>query len=90
MRRFVVGVATLVVALALAGAALAGGGGQKSQGYQGPGESVQGELQQGVAGASTSSGTLPFSGQDLTLLTVGGIALILVGTGFYRLSRRQS
>ncbi len=90
MRRFVVGVATLVVALALAGAALAGGGGHKSQGYQGPGESVQGELQQGVAGVSTSSGTLPFSGQDLTLLTVGGIALILVGTGFYRLSRRQS
>jgi hypothetical protein len=90
MRRFVVGVATLVVALALAGAALAGGGGQKAQGYQGPGESVQGELQQGVAGVSTSSGTLPFSGQDLTLLIVGGIALILVGTGFYRLSRRQS
>jgi hypothetical protein len=89
MRRFVVSVATLVVALALAGAAFAGEG-QKPQGYQGQGESVQGELQQGVAGVSTSSGTLPFSGQDLTLLIVGGIALILVGTGFYRLSRRQS
>lgn len=89
MRRFVIGVATLVVALALAGAALAGGG-QKSPGYQGPGESVQGEVQQGVAGATTSSGTLPFTGQDLTLLAVGGVALILVGTGFYRLSRRRS
>jgi hypothetical protein len=87
MRRIIIGVATVVAALALAGAALAG---EKAEGYEGPGESVQGQVQEGVAGASTSGGALPFSGQDLTFLAVGGVALILVGSGFYRLSRRRS
>jgi hypothetical protein len=89
MRRIIIGVATVVAALALTGAALAGPGGQKAEGYEGPGESVQGQVEEGVAGAEISGGALPFSGQDLTFLAVGGVALVLVGTGFYRLSRRQ-
>jgi hypothetical protein len=91
MRRLIIGVATVVAALALTGASLAGPGGQKAEGYEGPGESVQGQVEGGVAGVSTSGGgALPFSGQDLTFLAVGGVALILVGSGFYRLSRRRS
>lgn len=88
MRRIIIGVATVVAALALTGAALAG---EKAEGYEGPGESVQGQVEEGVAGAGiTSGGALPFSGQDLTFLAIGGVALILVGSGFYRLSRRRS
>lgn len=91
MRRIIIGVATVVAALALTGAALAGpGGGQKAEGYEGPGESVQGQVQQGVPGAGISGGALPFSGQDLTFLAIGGVALILAGTAFFRLSRRRS
>jgi hypothetical protein len=87
MRRFTVVVATATIALALAGAALAGSG--KSPGYQGPGESVQGQVEQGVLGAETSGGTLPFTGLELSVFVIGGVALILTGTGFYRLSRRR-
>jgi hypothetical protein len=90
MRRIIIGVATVVAALALTGAASAGQGGQKAEGYEGPGESVQGEVQQGVPGVAVSGGALPFSGQDLTFLAVGGVALILAGTVFYRASRRRS
>jgi hypothetical protein len=90
MRRIIIGVATVVAALALTGAAMAGPGGQKAEGYEGPGESVQGQVEAGVAGVGiTSGGALPFSGQDLTFLAISGVALILVGTSFYRLSRRR-
>ena len=84
MRRFIVAVASATVALALVGVALG-----KSPGYQGPAESVQGQVQQGVLGAQTSGGTLPFTGLELTVFVIGGVALILTGTGFYRLSRRR-
>lgn len=91
MPRFLVVVAALLTALALAGATLAAVG-PRPQGYQGPGESVQGQVGNqggGVAGEETGFGSLPFSGLDLTLLAAGGAALILVGGGFYRLSRRR-
>jgi hypothetical protein len=87
MRRFTVALASATVALALVSAAIGGAG--KNPGYQGPGESVQGQVEQGVAGEQFSSGTLPFSGLELTVFVVGGAALILMGTGFYRLSRRR-
>jgi hypothetical protein len=88
MRRYLVVAAAVFTALALAGAALAAE--PRPQGYQGPGESVQGQVGSGgVAGEETGFGSLPFSGLDLTLLAAGGAALILAGGGFYRLSRRR-
>lgn len=91
MPRFLVVVAAVLTALALAGATLAAVG-PRAQGYQGQGESIQGQLGNqggGVAGEEAGFGVLPFSGQDLTLLAVGGAVLILVGSGFFRLSRRR-
>jgi hypothetical protein len=90
MRRYLVVAAAVFTALALAGAALAAE--PRPQGYQGPGESVQGQVGNqggGVAGEEAGFGSLPFSGLDLTLLAAGGAALILAGGGFYRLSRRR-
>jgi hypothetical protein len=90
MRRYLVVAAAVFTALALAGTAVAADVGPRAQGYQGPGESVQGQLgNQGVAGEEAGFGALPFSGQDLTLLAIGGAVLILVGSGFHRLSRRR-
>jgi hypothetical protein len=88
MRRLTVGGLTLLLALALANAALAIGPGQKAEGYQGPGEAVQGQVQQGEV-AAAQVGALPFTGLDLTLLAVAGAVLIIVGAGFFRLSRRR-
>ena len=85
MRRYVGVIAVIVTALVFTGAAL----GQTPGGYQGPGESVQGELGGPTGVAGEQAGALPFSGQDLTLLAAGGAALILVGGTFYRLSRRR-
>ena len=87
MKRLIVGIATIALALALVGAAL---GAPRSQGYQGQAGGVQGEVQQGQAAGGVASGALPFSGQDLTIFVVAGLVLILAGGGFYRLNRRRS
>jgi hypothetical protein len=63
---------------------------QKPATYNGPGGNVQQQVQQGAAGAEGQTaqvGKLPFTGQDLAVLVVGGVVLLLVGAGFRRLSR---
>lgn len=85
-------VAALFTALLLTPSAFAAGNTslQKPPTYNGPAGNVQGQVQQGVAGAvaqTGQAGTLPFTGQDLALLVAAGIVLLGVGAGFRRLSR---
>ena len=87
MRRSSVITTIVVLALALSSSGLAATG----QGYRGQAGGVLGELQGGSQGQSlAASGSLPFSGQDLTLTVAAGVLLILAGGTFYRLSRRRS
>jgi hypothetical protein len=63
---------------------------QKPATYNGPGGNVQQQVQEGVAGAAGQTaqvGKLPFTGQDLAVLVVGGFVLLVVGAGFRRLTR---
>ncbi len=48
---------------------------------------LQQELQGGAAGANAG---LPFTGLDLTLMIVGGTALLLTGAGLRRLARNRA
>ncbi len=50
---------------------------------------VQENLDQNVS-TTGESGTLPFTGVDLALLTVGGFALLLLGWGFRRFGKARS
>ncbi len=77
--------ATMLAALVFASAAIAAGG-SAAEGYGGPGGQVQTQVQGSLG--QTGSGTLPFTGLDLGLLVVGGIALILVGGAIRRLGAR--
>jgi hypothetical protein len=86
--RYVLG--ALCLALALAPAAL-GAGGAASEGYGGAGGNVQNEVSQGAAPSAVAhSGSLPFTGLDLALLVVGGVALVAVGVGVRRAARRSA
>jgi hypothetical protein len=49
---------------------------------------LQEELTQ-VAGAGAQGG-LPFTGLDLTLMAVGGVALLLTGVGLRRVARNRN
>jgi len=49
----------------------------------------QAHAQQGVKGA-VSSGKLPFTGIDLTVVSIAGIALLGLGFGLRRLGRERS
>ena len=54
-------------------------------------ENVQQGLQQSAqGGVAGSKAGLPFTGLDLTLMIVGGTALLLTGTGLRRLGRNRS
>lgn len=57
---------------------------QQQLGQQGGGEGVADD---DVAAVGQRGGTLPFTGFDLALLTVGAGALLLLGWGFRRLGR---
>jgi hypothetical protein len=75
--------AAFLVMLVLAGSALAQDpAGQGYAGQSAPLGGVAGE-QSGSAGVQ-ASGSLPFTGIDLALLVVGGIALAVVGAGLVR------
>jgi hypothetical protein len=77
--------------LALAPAALAASGsGSAGTGYGGNAGEVQNDVSQGAVHAAATKGTLPFTGLDLALLVVGGLALVVVGAGLRRASRRPA
>jgi hypothetical protein len=83
MRRLMVLSVTFVVALMLTTSAFAAA---KPKAYQGQAGGVQGQV---AAKGTAVRGTLPFTGQDLALIAIGGTVLILGGAGFYRLSRNR-
>ena len=86
LRCLLVAVCALFV---LAPAAL-GAGGSADKGYGGNGGGVQNEVNQGAVQAAAAKGSLPFTGLDLALLVVGGISLVIVGSGLRRASRRTT
>ena len=80
--------ATLLVALVLAGGALAA---SKPPAYKGAGPAVQGQVQAGAHGvAAKTVGSLPFTGLDLALFVGAGLALLLVGGTLRRFGKRRA
>jgi hypothetical protein len=92
LKRVVVAVAALAVALTLASGALAASS-KKHQAYAGAGGAVQGKVQSGaVANANQvrTVGNLPFTGLQLTLVVGAGLALLLTGGTLRRLSKNRA
>jgi len=87
--RFVV--LAVFAVLALAPAALgAGASGSAGQGYGGDAGQVQNEVNQGALHAAAGKSSLPFTGLDLALLVVGGVALLLVGGSLRRTGKNAA
>jgi hypothetical protein len=57
------------------------------QGY--PHVGVQGAVQQALGATAVKRSGLPFTGLDLTLMSVGACLLLAVGTGLRRLGRAK-
>jgi hypothetical protein len=93
-----------VVALALVAVAPAYGQSAATDAYGGKGGGVLGAVSSGGGGntpsakapaqvqaaQTTSSGSLPFTGLDVGLLALGGVALVGVGVGLRRFARPLS
>lgn len=89
-----------VVALALVVAVPAYGQGAVSDTYGGKGGGIVGTVDSGngpsapapqqVQVASTDDSSLPFTGLDVGLLALGGVALVGVGVGLRRFARPLS
>jgi hypothetical protein len=78
-----------VAFLALPGAAFAQSG---VDGYADNGSAIAGTVQSGGGGGGgdTGSGSLPFTGAELGVLAATGSALVLLGFGLRRVTRRPS
>ena len=89
-----------VVAVALAVAAPAYAQNAVSDAYAGKGGGIVGTVDSGngpsasapqqVQAVSSDSGSLPFTGLDIGLLALGGVALVGVGAGLRRFARPLS
>jgi hypothetical protein len=89
-----------VVALALFVAVPAYGQGAVSDTYAGRGGGIVGSVDSGngpsapapqqVAQVSSNESSLPFTGLDIGLLALGGVALVGVGVGLRRVARPLS
>ena len=77
-----------VCALFVLAPAAFGAGGSADKGYGGNG-GVQNEVNQGGVHAA-AKGSLPFTGLDLALLVVGGVSLVIVGSGLRRAAKRAT
>ncbi len=88
--------AVVCAALALAASAFAGGNAtlKKPKPYLGTAGAVQSQIQrgavQGVAVSPRTVGKLPFTGQDLGILTAGGVLLLILGGATRRITRKSS
>jgi hypothetical protein len=74
-------VSAIVVGLTVAPSAMAGA-------YVSGGSGAQGDVASGVGGAS-SGGNLPFTGLDLALIVIGGVALLATGFLLRRAGRSR-
>lgn len=88
MKRSAAFIAVAFAGLVAAAGALAGGAIVK--GYGGQGGEILGKVSGGKTGPTASSGTLPFTGLDLTLFAGGAVLLVLAGWALLRTSRSQS
>jgi hypothetical protein len=90
----------VVVALALVAVAPAYGQSASTDAYAGKSGGVLGAVNSGGGGPSapapaqqvqtSSTGSLPFTGLDVGLLALGGVALVGVGVGLRRFARPLS
>lgn len=95
MKRLAINFAVAVVALAFVATAL---GGSLTAGYAGLASGAQGAVKATVAqsrpavskAAGKTTGTLPFTGLDLTVIVAGGFLLLLTGLGIRRAARAKS
>lgn len=58
--------------------------------YGGSGPDIDNQVGQGQVAGDVVTGTLPFTGLDLVLALVGGLALVAVGLVTRRLARARS
>ena len=89
MRIRAVGFAGVVLAF-LAFAAVALAQEPTSKVYGAPGADVDQQVGGANVAGDVVTGTLPFTGVDLALLTVGAAFLLLLGWGFRRVGRAQA
>ena len=90
IRRLTIYVAAAGAALVLAATAVAGSG---SYGYAGKAAGAQASVTAPKTHAAVkgdTTGTLPFTGLDLTLIVAGGVVLLLAGAGLRRAGRNKA
>ena len=78
LRSWGLAVAGGAVALMVAPAAMAGADPSSSV-YSGVAGNVQNDVASGALGASPAGGALPFTGLNLALIVIGGVALVAMG-----------
>jgi hypothetical protein len=95
VKKIAASLAVVAVALTFTASAFAG---SLTTAYAGKASGAQGAVKATVAKsqpavskvAGKTAGTLPFTGVDLTVIVVGGTALLLVGFGLRRAARNKA
>lgn len=90
VKKLAIYVVTAAVALAFAATAFAGSGDDPYAGKAAGAQASVTKTSPAVAKGTKSSGTLPFTGVDLTFIVVGGIVLLLAGAGLRRAGRNKA
>lgn len=86
----ILGVLLVIGVLSTAGAAYASGGSTLKSGYSGrAGALTQAPANTKTPPTSAPTGTLPFTGMDLTFAAAAGVALVAAGFGLRRFGRQN-
>jgi hypothetical protein len=89
MSRLLLVFAVLIVVLSTASVAFAGSGGSAQQGYNDAAVAAQVAVKQGPP-PPTVTGSLPFTGTDLGIVSAAGVVLLATGLGLRRFARAKS